>query len=357
MNDNPVTPLSQIEDDEITLKELILKIKEYVAEIRRNWLILVLFTVPITGYLVYDAYMTKKTYKADLTFLINDEGGASLGLSAALGGLGDLTGEGKSKFEKILALSKSRKIIQTSLFRLGEVDGVKDYFANHLIKHEDFHKKWESDTTGLNNFLYKNINPDSLSRVENKALLALQALLVGKDKPIFTSTYDKKSEVLKLSLVTHNEELSIKLMKVIYEDLSEYYIEKSTTKEERTYRIFRAKADSLKSLVRAKDVTADKYEDRNRGSLFLEDKREADRLKKEAFIYNTLYGETEKNMNIASFALESKMPYIQEIDLPIAPIKPERKSKKLALIIGFAIGGFLGSIFIIGRKILREAGL
>ena len=111
---------------------------------------------------------------------------------------------------------------------------------------------------------------------------------------------------MKLSLTTTNEDLSIGLLKVIYDDLSTYYVAKSTSKEERTYKLFRAKADSLKNLVRSKDMSADRYEDRNRGSLFLEDKREAERLKKEAYIYNTLYGETEKNMTLASFALESK---------------------------------------------------
>ncbi len=353
MSDNPTTPNHQIEDDEITLKELILKVKEYAVEIRLNWWILVLFIVPITGYLVYDAYTTKKTYKAELTFLVNDDKSSSLGLSAALGGLGDIGDGGKSKFEKIIALSKSRKIIQTALFRTGEIDGSKDFYANHLIRVLELHKDWEKDTTGLKDFLFKGRIVDSFNRIENKTLLTLQEILIMP--PVLLGTYDKKSEILKLSLTTTNEDLSIKLLKVIYEDLSSYYIEKSTTKEERTYKIFRAKADSLKIILRAKDIAADKFEDKNRGSLFLEDKREVERMKREAYIYNSLYGETEKNMNVAGFALESKVPYIQDIDMPIAPIKPEKKSKLKALIMGFALGGIIGAIIVILRKIFKES--
>lgn len=354
MSDNISTPIDQIQNDEITIKELILKIKEYAKEIRHNWWILLLFIVPISAYMLQDAYNTKETYKADLTFIVNDDGGSSLGLSAALGSLGDLAGGGKSKLDKIIELSKSRRILQTSLFRTVEIEGVRDFYANHLIKSEELHTNWEKDTTGLKDFLYKRGNVDSFSRIENKVLLALQELLVGK-KPIFSGSFDKKSEVMKLALTTKNEELSIDLLRVIYEDLSKYYIEKATSKEERTYRIFRNKADSLKNLVRSKDLAADRYEDQNRGSLFLEDKRETDRMKKDAFIYNTLYGETEKNLNLASFALESKAPYIQDLDLPISPIKPVKKSKLMALIIGFALGGFLGVIVVVLRKILREA--
>ena len=354
MNKNQQASISEIENDEITLKDLILKVKEYSKEVRRNWWVLVLFIVPITIYMFYDAYKTKKTYKADLTFLVNDDGGNSLGLSAALGGLGDLAGGAKSKLDKIIELSKSRRILQTALFKKSKIDNITDFYANHLIRNEDLHKKWQKDTTGMKDFFYTRGTVDSFNIIENKVLLALQELLVG-NKPIFSGIYDKKSEIMKLSIVTNNEELSINLLRVIYEDLSTYYVEKSTTKEERTYRIFRAKADSLKNLVRAKDIKADRFEDRNRGSLFLEDKREVERLKKEAYIYNTLYGETEKNMNLASFALESKVPYIQEIDLPIAPIKPVKKSKILAIVIGFFVGTFVGSILVILRSIVKKA--
>ena len=352
MSDIQTISIQPIENDEITLKELILKAKEYITEIIRYWYIVLLFVVPISAYMFYEAYKTKATYKADLTFSVNTDQGTSLGLAAALGGLGDLGGN--TKLDKIVELSKSRKISQTALFRRAVINNVDDYFANHLIRERELHKAWEKDTSGLKNFLFKRSSVDSFTRTENGALLKLHDILVGKT-PIFISSYDKKSEVMKLSLTTTNEDLSIGLLKVIYDDLSTYYVAKSTSKEERTYKLFRAKADSLKNLVRSKDMSADRYEDRNRGSLFLEDKREADRLKKEAYIYNTLYGETEKNMTLASFALESKAPFIQEIDMPISPIKAEKKSKKMALITGFLLGGFLGAIIIILRKILRES--
>ncbi len=352
MSDIQTTSIPPIENDEITLKELILKTKEYFIEIIRYWYIVLLFILPIASYMFYDAYKTKATYKADLTFSVNADQGTSLGLAAALGGLGELGGN--TKLDKIVELSKSRKISQTALFRRAVINNVDDYFANHLIRERELHVGWAGDTSGLKDFLFKRSSVDSFTRTENGALLKLHDILVGKT-PIFTGAYDKKSEVMKLSLTTTNEDLSIGLLKVIYDDLSTYYVAKSTSKEERTYKLFRAKADSLKNLVRSKDMSADRYEDRNRGSLFLEDKREADRLKKEAYIYNTLYGETEKNMTLASFALESKAPFIQEIDMPISPIKGEKKSKKMALITGFLLGGFLGAIVIILRKILRES--
>ena len=46
---------------------------------------------------------------------------------------------------------------------------------------------------------------------------------------------------------------------------------------------------------------------------------------------------------------------VQEIDLPIAPIKPKLKSKKMAAVLGLLIGGFLGVLFIVLRKKIKEA--
>lgn len=354
MSDNTITPIQHIEDDEITLKYLILKVKEYSKEVVRNWWILLLFIIPITGYMYYEALNFKPTYKATLTFIVNDDKGASMGLAAALGGFGDLGG-GSSKLDKIIELSKSRKILQTALFKRGIINGVEDYFANHLIKDQDLHKKWEKDTTGLKGFLYKkdSTNFNNFNRVENTVLLDLQNLLVV-EKPIFGGSYDKKSEIMKLTLNTRNEELSILLLRVIYSDLSSYYIDKATSKEKKTYGIFKNKADSLKSLALSKDRSADEYEDNHRGSLFLQDKREADRKKKDAILYATLYGETEKNLNMASFALESKSPYIQDLDMPIAPIKPEQKSKIKAIVIGIISGFFLGIFIITIKKITKD---
>ena len=353
MNDIETTAIEPIEEDkELSLKEMILKAKEYSIEIIRYWYIVLLFILPISAYMYYEAYKTKPTYKADLTFIVNAEQSTSLGLAAALGGLGDLGSN--IKLDKIIELSKSRKIAQTALFRRAVINNIDDYFANHLIRERELHKVWEKDTTGLKGFLFTRSKIDSFNRTENTVLLKLHDILVGK-MPIFTASYEKKSEVMKLALTTTNEDLSIGLLKVIYADLSSYYIAKSIMKEGKTYDIFRAKADSLKALVRSKDLSADRYEDRNRGSLFLEDKREVERMKKEAFIYNTLYAETEKNMTLAGFALESKAPYIQEVDLPISPLYGLKISKKMALINGFLIGGFLSAFLIILRKFLRTS--
>ena len=94
-----------LEDDEITLKELILKIQEFYREVLKRWLLVILITLPVMGYMFYKAYKTPNTYPATLTFMVNeDKAGGGLGGLAASFGLGG--GGGEYNLEKILSLQK-----------------------------------------------------------------------------------------------------------------------------------------------------------------------------------------------------------------------------------------------------------
>lgn len=345
----------QIQTDEISFRDIVLAVREYSREVRRNWLWVLIFVLPITGFLLYKAITTKPEYDASLTFLVNGNEGGSLGIAAIAGKLGleGLGGRG-TNLDKITDLSKSRRIVQLALFRRMVIDGQDDFFANHLIRERELHKKWEKDTSGLKDFLFKHNNFERFNRVENKALLSLYDILSGKNG-IFSCSFAKSSEMLTLDLATSNESLSIELLKAFFAELSDFYVAKSVIKESKTYNILKHQSDSIKNLARARESAAANFDDRTRGLIFSKDRLPSEQMKKEALLYNTMYAESQKNLAIAGFSLESKTAYIQEIDLPIAPIDPKRPSKKMAVILGCLIGGTLGTLFIVLRKKIRDS--
>ena len=71
--------------DEISFRDIVLTVREYSREVLRNWWWILIFTVPITAYLLYKAIKTKPTYTASLTFLVNGNEGSSLGIAAIAG--------------------------------------------------------------------------------------------------------------------------------------------------------------------------------------------------------------------------------------------------------------------------------
>ena len=70
-----------------------------------------------------------------------------------------------------------------------------------------------------------------------------------------------------------------------------------------------------------------------------------------------VFGEIKKNLEISHFALQNATPYIQVVDYPFAPIRGSRRSLFRSLIIGFAIGTFLGVVFILARYFYRSLQL
>ena len=77
---------SNIDNDEISLKELIIKIKDWISFLKKKWK--TIFIAGIIGALIglTIALFDKPTYKAVLTFAMEeDKGSGGGGLSGALG--------------------------------------------------------------------------------------------------------------------------------------------------------------------------------------------------------------------------------------------------------------------------------
>ena len=348
-----------IEEDEITLKELILKVKEFFQEVLKSWKLVILITIPIVLYFLYQAYKTPITYTSELTFMMNDDDGGGLG---ALGGLAasfGLGGGGNSEFnlEKMLSLLKSRNIIQQGLFEKAEIDGEVDFYANHLIREYGFHKNWKDSKT-LKNFTFKNGKVDEFSRTEYQALKSIYAKIAGSDKTqgILSSNINEDTGIMTLNIESVNEVLSIKLLNSIFEKLSTFYIDKTIEKQKHTYEITKSKADSLLGVMNYVQARLLKVKDTQRNTILNQNRSEEIKLERDYQISLIAYGEALKNKEIADFSLKSKTPFIQSIDLPIPPLSPNKSLMTYIkqVIVGGILGVFLAIAFIIGRKIYRD---
>ncbi len=350
---------SYIEENEITLKELILKIKEFFQEVLKNWRLVVVITIPFVLYFFYQSYKTPVTYTSELTFMLNDDDGGELG---ALGGLAasfGLGGGGNSEFnlEKMLSLLKSRNIIQQGLFEKTEIDDQVDFFANHIIRKYDYHKKWE-ESDNLKGFTFKNNKVEEFSRIEYQALKSVYVKVIGSAKApgLLSSNINEDTGIMTLNMESTDENLSIKLLNSLFEKLSTFYIDKTIEKQKQTYEITKNKTDSLLGVMNYKQNSLLKLKDSNRNTTLNQYRSEELKLERDYQISLIAYGEAIKNKEIADFTLKSKTPFIQSIDLPIPPLEPNKNliTYIKQIIIGGILGVFLAIAFIIGRKIYRD---
>jgi hypothetical protein len=352
MSEQIQTPIQ--DGDEITLKEFILKIKEYTSEIIRQWYVVAFFTLAIGSYMLYDAFITKPMYQATLTYVVNEAD------KSGMGGLGSLLGTfgagtvSKSSPDMINELARSERIMNTSLFQKHTIDGINDYFANHFIRVYELQKIWKNDTTGLNGFTFKRGNFEVFTRLENKAVNNVHEILIGKEGK-FNSQYDKKTGIMKMTFESPNEILSIFFTRTLFTDLGDYYVNSTTERERLNYQTLKAQQDSVFNLMRNKGQSAANFGDYQRGLLFESDKFKGQMMKKESEVAGAVYTELMKQFAVADYALRNNTPFISPIDLPKEPLEPTKKSRKTAALMGMLNGFMVGSLIVIFRKMYLNA--
>jgi len=339
--------------DEISLKELIRHFRAWVQELLRYWYVVGIFALIAVGYQAYIYFKYVPVYPATITFNVDeDEGGGNQGLTGILGqfGLGNVR-PNRYNLDKILALSKSRRVIQESLFSKMTIDGKEDYIANHLLREY----KLNATDPKHASFVFTRDSIAAFTPEENSMLLLLYGTIIGPpDQPkkaLMTSTYNEDSNIMTLSVTTTNETLSLGLAQRMFESLSKYYVNKAIEKSIKTYNLVSMKRDSVLGVLKSAEYQLANFRDTHKSLLMRTDQINELRLQREIAALSAMYAEVLKNVEVADFTVKNKTPFIQVIDTPIPPIQPVRLSFLRQMIIGLVIGGVIGSILVIGRRV------
>lgn len=347
-------------DEELTLKELILSIQKYLYEIWKNKWLIAVFCLPFLIWKGYEYFKSHITYPAKITFMIDD--GSSGGLN--IGGLLSTLGGGKedANYAKIVALSKSMRIVREVMLTKVVIEGVNDFIGNHLIRLEKINEEsWSkikpsSELPTLNGFLFTRDSFEKFSRLEYSAMKYMQSVLNGNEERsgIFTANYDEDSGIITFNVACRTEEMSIVLLNTFYEKLGAFYIEKEIGKNISTYNVVKQKADSIRQILNALEVRQAKFEDASHSVLLNADKVPAQRYARDRQLLTLMYGESAKNLEMADFALKSSAPYIQLIDNAVPPLKSKRLSRFKLLLTALSLGVVCGIVFVIARRVFLD---
>ena len=165
----------EVQNDEISLKELINKGKELYAYLLSKWKIIVLagFTGAVLG--VTYSIMKKPIYTATLTFALEDEKsggglGGALGLASSFGF--DLGGSGGSIFSgsNLTELFKSRAMVEQTLLTPVLVDGKTVSLAEMYIQNGKWRENWKGKPKFENIQFLPNSNRHYFTRVHDSIL-------------------------------------------------------------------------------------------------------------------------------------------------------------------------------------------
>ena len=342
--------------NELTLREMILLVKDYGLEILRRWKWLLYFSILPVAYMVYKTATTPPTYSATLSFMVNEDDTKRPGVSSLLNDIGlGLGGGSEYNLDKILELSKSLFIIQKVLFEKCAIKGNDDFIGNHLIEQLELEKRWKRKSPSLVGFRFEHDSLTTFSRSERRVMKVLYNKLVSiKGDGLLKNNYQQNSGIMKLSVTTPNEKLSIRLLEALFENLSAYYIESTIEQQQATFDALGTKVDSIQQELGAREYRLANFDDSNRNLTSFKSRVTRERLEREITILSVMYAETVKNKEVAEFSLKNNTPFIKPIDMPFSPLKKHKPSWWKNLGTGFLAGILLGALFVIFRRVFID---
>lgn len=349
--------------DEISLKDLLRKIQQWYYFIVRKWLTVFLCVI-LSGFLgVVYAYFKKVNYIATTTFVLEEgEKSGGLGQYAGLASMvgvdiGGGGGGGIFQGDNILALYKSRTMVEKALLSEVDYEGKNELLIYRYIDFNHLREKWAKNN-GIKEIQFsengkKSLNPHT----------RLQDSLLGTIVEDITKNYlnvvkqDKKLSVIKAEVKATDEYFAKAFNDEIVKNVNDFYIQTKTKKSLANIAILMQKTDSVRSVMNGAISAGAAAVDATPN---LNTTRQAQRLapvQRSQFSAETnkaILGELVKNLELSKIALLKETPLIQVIDKPIFPLNNDKFSIVKGFILGAIIGGFVTVLFLTVKKVLRN---
>lgn len=346
--------------DDISLKEIILKIKGWVIYLLNKWK-LIFFVGIIGGAIGFGyAYFQKPTYTATLTFALEDEKGGSsiggaLGLASSLGlDLGTSAG-GAFSGANLMELMKSRRLVEKTL--LNPVPGNNSLsLAEMYIQFNQWRTAWEKNTPEVSRKLQFPPNADrsKFSLKQDSVLGSVYNNLVTNNLKV--TQKDKKISIISIDVKTGNELFSKFFAETLANEVSDFYIEIKSKKAKLNVGILERQADSIRGELN-NAITGVAVANDNTYNLnpALNIRRTPSSRRQVDVQANTaILTQLVINLELAKVTLRKETPLIQVIDIPILPLKKEKLGKLNAMITGGILAGFLIVFILLGQYFWKK---
>ena len=349
-------------NDEITLKELLLKAKEWYTYLLSQWKAIVL--AGIVGALLGLGYsFTKKPiYTATLTYALEDgkAAGGGLGSLASSFGLDFGGGGGNSgafSGANLMELFKSRSMVEQTLLAPIIQNNKTISLAEMYIQDKKWREKW-AEKPALNSIKFlPNTDRTKFTRAQDSIFgviyndLFINALTVEQK--------DKKVSIGYITMKGTNEYFAQQFNLALSKTVTNFYIKTKIKRAKENMDILVRQTDSIRGELNG-DITGVALANDNTFGInpALNVKRVPSAKRQVDVQTNTaILSELVKQTELAKVTLRKETPLIQVIDQPILPLPKEKFGKSKGILLGGILAGFLTVLGLIIRRIFKEISL
>ena len=348
----------QIDNDEISLKELIQKIQEWIAYLKTQWILIIGIAAlgGIIGF-VYASFQ-KTSYLATTTFVLEeDKGGGmggAMGLASSFGF--DLGGGGGGLFtsSNIIELMKSRLVVEKTLLNPVNVAGKEISLADYYIQINELKEGWAKKPQLANIIFPVNADRTKFNLQQDSILQTISAGLTINNLVI--AQKDKKVSIISLTVTTESELFSKLFCEQLLKETSDFYIETKSKKSRLNVDILQHQADSIRaelnSAITGVATASDNVYNLNPA---LNVKRTPSTRRQVDVQANTaILTQLVAQLELSKVSLRKETPLVQIVDRPILPLQKEKVGKLKSLILGGFLAGFLTVIYLIFSNLYKK---
>jgi uncharacterized protein involved in exopolysaccharide biosynthesis len=352
-------------NDEISLKELIQKIKHFAAYLKNKWKIIFLAGVVGASIGLAYAFFQKPTYKAVLTFAVEEEKGGGAGLSGAMGlassfGI-DLGTSGGGAFagSNLIELMKSRLLIEKTLLNPIVIKGDTISLAEYYIQINELREDWTKKPELKNIVFLPNANRANFSLQQDSILQIIYKGLVKEGSSgngLAITQKDKKVSITNIEVVSIDEKFAKLFCENLAKETTEFYIETKSKKSRLNTEILQKQTDSIRnelnSAITGVAAASDNVYNLNPA---LNIKSSPGKRRQVDVQANTaILTQLVAQLEMSKVTLRKETPLIQVIDRPILPLEKEKVGKLKSLLLGGFLAGFLTVLYLIFSKLYKK---
>jgi hypothetical protein len=347
----------QIDNDEISLKELIQKIQEWIAYLKTQWKLIIGIAAlgGIIGF-VYASFQ-KPTYLATTTFVLEEDkggGGGAMSLASSFGF--DLGGGGGGLFSSsnIIELMKSRLVVEKTLLNPIVVGGKEMSLVEYYLQINNIRESWTQKPALANINFPVNADRTKFSLEQDSILYGISSGLTNNNLVI--SQKDKKASILSLTVRTESELFSKFFCEQLLNETSNFYIETKSKKARLNVDILQRQADSIRAELNSAITGVATASDNvyNLNPAFNVKRTPSTRRQVDVQANTAILNQLVAQLELSKVSLRKETPLVQLIDRPILPLKKEKLGRLKSLVLGGFLAGFLTVMYLVFGQLYRK---
>jgi hypothetical protein len=341
------------QSEEISAKELLLRIQSWIKFIISKWMTILIFLIIgiSCGFYMYKKSVT--TYIADCTFTL-DEGNSDKSNSMgglALLGIGGTSEGGLFQGKNLIWLYTSRQMLEKALLSKIVVNNKEQLYIDWFLSVDNVAKKMKN-IKGVRFPSYS----DSLNlSAEQNGLLSF-AIGRIKDKYLVVDETKNAEGLITVTIKSENELFAKKFSDNLVSTVNGFYIDSKTKKIRNEIAILENKTKgyqedmntSMYQTASAYDATP--YPNPNQQVLQVNAQKKSVGIK----INSELYTEMVRILEQNKMSLAKETPLIQVIDEPTLPLPASKLSFITVLVYSIIISGFVSVLILTLIKAYRS---